>query len=121
MPAQAWQLDALRIAGLCLAAVLLLAGIWVLRAARRDPETAHMTLPGLGLVWAPTGLTIAICILAAGYHVLAYSLFPSVTLLAVPRDRWWIVAAVIAIAILGALGAERLGSDVGEHGPDEGP
>lgn len=116
MPAGPWQFDAIRLGGLLLAGVLLLAGAWVLWRAQRGSDVEHMKLPVLGTVWVPTGLTVALCLLAAGYHALAYSLWPAARLWAVPLDRWWIVAAVILVVLVGTIALEWLAS----HDVDEG-
>ncbi|MBK7403792.1 MAG: hypothetical protein IPJ41_03945 [Phycisphaerales bacterium] len=109
MPAAAPSISALQILGLCAAAALLLAGLWVLwRSRHRRTEDERVPMPLLGWVGVPTGLTIGVCLLGAGYHAMAYSLLPQVNLVAIPIQRWWIVAAVIVVAITGSIGAERL-------------
>jgi len=105
-----WQLDWLRIAGLAASAVLLLGGMWLLWTARHRADAERVMLPALGRVGVPTCLTLGVCALAAGYHILAYSLLPRFTLWSVPIERWWVVAGVIAVAIVGSLTSEWLES-----------
>lgn len=108
MLGQASGLTALRLAGLALAAVLLLAGMWALWRARHRAEAERVHMPVLGRIGVPTCLTLGLSFLAAGYHALAYSLPPGVTLWAVPPRRWWIVATAIVVAMASSLASDWL-------------
>lgn len=110
MPSPWWQLGVLQFAGVAGAAGMLVLGMWVLWRSRHRAEEQRFVLPPLGDIGVPTGLTIGVCLLVSSYHVLAYSLLPKVTLVAVPVDRWWIVAGGVLLAVAGAFSAERLES-----------
>jgi hypothetical protein len=86
-----------------LAAILLLAGAWLLRAARRlgrapEDEPAAPTPWGLSV----TTLAVAgLSLMVLGYHGAAYATPPSWNLLSVPRDQWYVLAggAVLAVGV----------------------
>ena len=97
------QLDAIRIAGVVAAGVLLVSGLWVLWAARHRETDQHVLMPIVGVVSVPTCLTAGISMMVLGYHAMVYSLPASLDLLAVPIDRWWIL--VVGIVIVAGLTA----------------
>ena len=99
------------LAGLAAAAGLVAAAFWLFWAARaRADDDRRIELPVLGKVGNPTALTLALCCVIAAYHAAAYALIPVVALTSVPVERWWIVAVVIAVAVVGALSADALES-----------
>jgi hypothetical protein len=114
--AAAWHADLVRAMGICAAVLLGGWGLWALRAARLA-DGGPVALAPLGRVSGPTCLTIALAALGAAYHLLAYSVARWITLLAVPIDRWWVVAVVVGAAATGALMLDRLEPRRGE---DEG-
>ena len=116
MPSAGWQLGPIQIAGLVAAGAALALGLWVLRRSRRHAEDQRVHLPVLGVVGVPTSLTVGVCLLASAYHAAAYSLAPRVNLVAVPIDRWWILACVVVFAVGGSLIADRLESRASDRG-----
>jgi len=102
-------LGPLHLAGLGGSLLMLVAAFWLLWVARaRADEDRRVAVPVLGKVGNPTCLTLGVCLLIGSYHAAAYSLLPVYGLVSVPVERWWIVAAVIGLAVVGALAAEAL-------------
>ena len=56
----------------------------------------------------PTRLTLGLCGLIIGYHVMAWSMPDGWLALRVPVTRWWAVVLVAALALGGSLLADRL-------------
>ncbi len=106
-----WQLGqfvAWQAAGMVGAVVLVVGGFWVLWLARHRIEDQRVRLPMLGVVGHPTSLVVGLCLLGWGYHAAAYSLLPAVSLVALPRDLWWVLVVVSVVAVVGSLVADVL-------------
>lgn len=95
-------------AGVAAAVGMVAAAMVVLWHARHKSEDERVELPGLGKVGNPTCLTLGVCLMVGGYHVAAYSLLPVVSLVSIPLDRWWVVAAACGLAVGGSVWADRL-------------
>jgi hypothetical protein len=55
-----------------------------------------------------TRLTLGLCGLFVGYHLVSY-VSPSTWLgLRVPPERWWLLAGGVALAILGTFGTDKV-------------
>jgi len=89
-------------------------GMVVLWAARHRSEGERSVLPIVGKVGNPTTLTLGISLLVLGYHAVAYSLLPVVTLVSVPIDRWWLLVVICVVALAGSVLADRLEGDGSE-------
>ncbi len=94
--------------GLGAALVFFGLGMAVLWAARHRSEDERSVLPIVGKVGNPTALTLGISLLVLGYHAVAYSLLPVVTLVSVPIDRWWVVVVLCVVVLAGSLFADRI-------------
>lgn len=109
------QLGLVRVAGLVGAVALMVVAFWLLWAARaRADDQRRVVLPVLGRVGNPTCLMLGVCCFVGAYHTAAYSLGPVVALVSVPIDLWWVVVGGIALAVVGALVAERVEQRDGE-------
>ena len=102
-----WSPDPAAIGLFVLAGVLVVVGLcllWVARSGRDDDE--RVRLPIVGTVGVPTCLTAGLAMLLGGYHAAVYG-SPGVSgLLAVPVERWWVVAGMVVAACAGAALAE---------------
>lgn len=67
-----------------------------------------MELPLIGEVSEPTRLVLGLVLIVVGYHVAAYGLPSGWFRLKVPASNWWMLAIGVALAVAGALLAERL-------------
>lgn len=105
-----WQLSPWQFAGLAGSVLCLVLALWVLWAARHRAEHEWIHLPIVGRVSNPLCLTLGLCLLASAYHAAAYSLLPAIVLTAVPRDRWWLLVAVMLVALASARMADKLES-----------
>ena len=111
-------------AGLALGVALAVCGVWVLRVARTrqpadagaDVATAETDRPwheraseqlGRGMS-VPTRTTLGVVLLVGGFHVFAWSAPAAWGVLAVPADRWWLVAGGGVLALIGAATADVL-------------
>lgn len=102
-------LGAIHLAGVAAAAALLAGAFWCFWVARaRADDDRRVDLPLVGRVGNPTCLTLALCAFIASYHAAAYALTPVVALVSVPIDRWWLVAGLIAVAVVVALASDAL-------------
>lgn len=93
--------------------ILVAFGAWVLlhkRRARRERERLHIAgeeLPGEPApprrLTEPTRLSIALCALVLGYHLIAWAFPPGLFAVQLNRQWWWVwclVAAVIMVLSL---------------------
>lgn len=85
-------------------------GLWMLRNAKRDVRAPADGAEASGAeragLTAPTRMTVGITAILVGYHLVAWSV-PR-PMFGVPVDRWWIVACVAVLAVVGALVADRV-------------
>lgn len=72
------------ILGAALGAIVLIAGLWLLREPKEGTKRAGLSVP--------TRMALALALLVLGYHVAAWSLPDSWTPMKVPLDRWWVLA-----------------------------
>ena len=85
--------------GLVLGVLLVAAGLGLIVLTRRPLKEGDA---------GPTRLTCGLACLFLGYHLLVWSVPTSVTMVAVPIERWWLVVGGVAAALLGSLLADRL-------------
>ncbi len=98
-------------------------GLWMVWGGRAEPGQTRKPSPmGGPNAWRDrfteaSRLTLGLCGLFVGYHLASY-VSPSHWLgLRVPPERWWVLVAGVAIAVLGTLGTDRLVEKV--HGQDD--
>lgn len=108
MPFSAWRADLPLPVGLAIAGALVALGLWVMWAARHRAENERTRLPLVGLVGAPTCLTLGLCSFGVAYHALAYALPDSHAIPSLPRDGWWILLAICTVAIAGSIASDWL-------------
>lgn len=106
-----------QLASVLIGAAFVAAGL-VLMALERFGEPPDGTHGGGVRRWwggrsVATRYLLAGCMVIGGYHVAAWALPPHWPILAVPRERWWLVAAGIAAAVVGALLLDRAESGRG--------
>ncbi|GIK18382.1 MAG: hypothetical protein DYG93_07265 [Leptolyngbya sp. PLA2] len=102
-----WRPDLVAIALWLIAGMLAAAGLYLLWAARRSrDENERVRLPIVGAVGVPTCLTGGLALLLGGYHAAVYGSPGVAGLPAVPVERWWMVAGLVAAALVGAALAE---------------
>ncbi|MCW5776831.1 MAG: hypothetical protein KIS87_10360 [Phycisphaeraceae bacterium] len=102
-----WRPDLAAIALFVLAGVLVAGGLYLLWAARRGrDDEERVRLPIVGAVGVPTCLTVGLALLVGGYHAAVYGSPGVAGLPAVPVERWWLVAGLVAAACAGAAPAE---------------
>lgn len=98
-----WHVSAMQVVGLVAGFVLFGCGFWVLWLAKFAHVEQRVALPlvnrmGFGWVGVPTALTLGLCLLIVGYHAAVWSLPQGLDLLAVPRDRWWMLVVGVGAA-----------------------
>lgn len=97
-------------AGLC----CLVFGLWMVWGGRVAPgETRPEPGAGGANAWRdrltePTRLTLGICGLFVGYHLVSYVSPPAWLGLRVPPERWWLLVGGVVLAIGGTLGTDKL-------------
>ncbi len=102
-----WRPDLAAIGLFVLAGVLVAGGLYLLWAARRGrDDEERVRLPLVGRVGVPTCLTGGLALMLGGYHAAVYGSPAGTGLPAVPIDRWWLVAGIVAAAVVGAALAE---------------
>lgn len=104
------------IAVYALAAILLVAGAWFLHAARRlgraaDEEPSASAPLGLSV---STLAVVGLALLVLGYHGVAYASPQSWNLLSVPRDRWYVLAGAVILAIGVSVFTDRVAAHDGD-------
>ncbi len=86
------------------------------------PAGCLLAIAGALLLWGPrfglapflrrlslqSRLVCGLSCLGLGYHLIIWSLADSSRWLHVPRERWWLVLLVAAIAVGGSLATDRL-------------
>lgn len=123
----ALKLDATMILSMMFGAGVLCAGLWILWGRRilgegggeaEDRADAGDAGPGGPSIRdrfsEPTRLVIGLSLLLAGYHIAAWAAPDAWFGVKVPRERWWMLAAGLAIAIAGSLGIDRMEKKSGE-------
>jgi hypothetical protein len=104
-------LTTIQVAALVLGIVVAGLGLAVMRGRPRhapaEPDPAR-EVPGPRGLSEPTRLAIGLSMMVAGYHVVAYTAPLTWSMIQVPRDRWWILAAGIALTLLGSLVADAI-------------
>jgi len=106
-------MDILQILGIVAGCLLGVAGLWMLRNAKRtihEPGSQESSSdtdesPELGLS-IPTRLAIGITIMIVGYHLIAWSV-PR-PMYGVPIGRWWMVLGIGVLVVGGAFFADRV-------------
>jgi hypothetical protein len=82
----AWML----VAGMAAGCAVLLAGLWLIRRGRGAMHTP------------PTRLTVGVCMLLSGYHLLTWSAPFGATMLRIPPERWWVLVGIVVLSLAGA-------------------
>ncbi|USN98652.1 MAG: hypothetical protein H6810_10855 [Phycisphaeraceae bacterium] len=90
------------IVGVVFGIALIVAGLWAVAMSRRMLREDDVPNPA-----GPTRLALGVTGLFVGYHLLIWSL-PGWSMVCVPLERWWIVAAVAVLGPAGSLLAEWL-------------
>lgn len=72
------------ILGAALGAIVLIAGLWLLREPKEGTKRAGLSVP--------TRMALALALLVLGYHIAAWSLPDHWTPIKLPIERWWILA-----------------------------
>lgn len=102
-------MDLTQVLGITAGVVLGAIGLWMLRGGKRVIAADGEAVDGGGGLSGPTRLTIGIACLLVGYHCVMW-VVPALSF-GVPLERWWMVAAGAALAVVGALAVDLVESD----------
>ncbi len=97
------------ILGAAMGAIVLIAGLWLLREPKQGTGRARLSVP--------TRMALALALMVLGYHVAAWSLPDSWTPIKLPIERWWVLAIVGVLMLSSSVVMDR--RDEAERQRDE--
>ncbi|MCC6969827.1 MAG: hypothetical protein IT434_06345 [Phycisphaerales bacterium] len=87
------------ILGAATGAIVLIAGLWLLREPKEGTKRAGLSVP--------TRMATALALLVLGYHVAAWSLPDSWTPIKLPIARWWVLAIAGVLMLSSSVAMDR--------------
>lgn len=79
------------ILGAALGAIVLIAGLFLLRDPKESSKRARLS--------TPTRMALALALMVLGYHAAAWSLPDSWTPIKLPIEQWWVLAIAVVLML----------------------